>query len=259
MYPILLQLGDFFLPSWHAFYMLAGLIAWYLLQRQRLQLLPELSSTALDTLFIVSYGLGYIGARVFSILHEGEYQEPGFSWIGSVFQLGSMTLYGGVIAVAAYIFLYARYARLPLEGIADLLIVPSLAAIGVGRIGCFLNGDDYGRVGEGIFTVVFPNLADGLPRYPVQIWETILCWVICLIIIILLRSKKKLKRGNLADVGIIAYCLGRFVLEFWRGDDRGVLPVLPEFFSPAQWLSICFVLLWIALRLRGSRKRLLEA
>lgn len=248
MHPILLQGEIFFLSSWHACYGLAGLAAWYLLQRLRIALLPELTKTEIDRLFIACYVLGYLGARLFSIFHEGEFYQPEFTWQSGLLQLGSMTLYGGVIAVTGFLILYASIRRLPLLGLADLITIPALAAIGLGRVGCFLNGDDYGRVGTGPFTVIFPNLEDGLPRYPVQIWESGFCWAMGLFLIYRIKWRRGWNRGQIADLGITSYCLARFFLEFWRGDDRGSFELLPSIFSPAQWLSIFFIFLWIIYR-----------
>ncbi len=254
MYPILFRVGDFILPSWHVFYVLAGLVAWYLLQKLRPILFPELESPTLDTIFIVSYFLGYIGARLFSLLHEGEYLRADFSWWQAPFQLGSMTLYGGVIAVSAFVVIYAKFKKMDLLGLSDLFIIPSLIAIGIGRIGCFLNGDDFGAVASpGVpwpLAMPIPSLGDDLFRYSVQIWETVFCWALSAFLYTRVREKVY-PRGRISDIGIISYAAGRFVLEFFRGDDRGTL--FSTLLSPAQFLGIIFVCLWLVFRMVSQR------
>ncbi|WP_141736503.1 prolipoprotein diacylglyceryl transferase [Oligoflexus tunisiensis] len=239
MYPILFQWGNFVVPSWHVFFVLAALLGWWTLGLWRPLAWPEGPARAVDSLFLIAYISGYIGARGLSILVEGES-------FNSFFELGSMTLYGGILLASLTSILYAQWKKLSVLRLADLALPSLLLGIAVGRIGCFLNGDDYGRplldqTQIPFWAVKFPNLDDNLYRYPVQLMES----AVCLSIACYGWSKRTLLKrrpGEIGTIGIVGYAITRFVLEFYRGDDRGHF--FSELLSPAQMISIAVILVW---------------
>lgn len=239
MYPILFQWRDFIVPSWHVFFVLAAFLSWWTLGLWRRLAWPEGNARSVDSLFLIAYISGYIGARGLSIFLEGE----SFS---SLFELGSMTLYGGILLASLTSILYAQWKKLSIIRLADLALPSLMLGIAVGRIGCFLNGDDFGRpfldqTNIPFWAVKFPNLEDDLYRYPVQLGETLVCGTIagyCWS----KRTLLKRRPGEIGTIGIIGYAITRFVLEFYRGDDRGHL--ISDVFSPAQFISIAVILAW---------------
>jgi phosphatidylglycerol:prolipoprotein diacylglycerol transferase len=239
MYPILIQWGDFIVPSWHAFFMLAALLGWWTLGLWRKLAWPEGSARSVDSLFLIAYISGYIGARGLSILLEGE-ELSGF------FQLGSMTLYGGILVAAVSSILYAHVKKLSIIRLADLALPSLMLGIAIGRIGCFLNGDDYGMAlpdqsQAPFWAVRFPNLDDGLYRYPVQLVEAAVCFTIAGYGWSK-RTLLKRRPGEIGTIGIMGYAVSRFILEFYRGDERG--EILTDVLSPAQIISIAVILGW---------------
>ncbi len=239
MYPILFQWGNFIVPSWHAFFMLAAVLGWWTLGLWGRLAWPEGQARSIDTLFLLAYITGYIGARGLSILLEGES-------LSGLFELGSMTLYGGILFAAGSAILYARWKKLSIIRLSDLALPSLMLGIAVGRIGCFLNGDDFGRPLPdqqlaAFWAVKFPNLNDGLYRYPVQLIESAVCfsiagygWS--------KRTLLKRRPGEIGTIGIVGYAITRFLLEFYRGDDRG--KILTDLLSPAQIISIVVILAW---------------
>lgn len=239
MHPILFQWGNFVVPSWHAFFVLAALMGWWTLGLWGKLAWPEGQARWLDSLFLIAYIAGYTGARGLSILLEGE-SLSGF------FELGSMTLYGGILLAALAAILYAYWKKLSVIRLADLALPSLMLGIAIGRIGCFLNGDDYGlplpnQSVVPFWAVKFPNLNDELYRYPVQLAEA----AICLTIAGYGWSKRTLLKrrpGEIGTIGIVGYAITRFVLEFYRGDDRG--QIFTDLLSPAQIISILVILAW---------------
>lgn len=255
MYPILIEVGDFVLASWHVFFVLGAFAAWYALQSIRADIVPELSAGMMDRFFVVLYLLGYFGARIFSIL-----TEDGAASIKEFFQglmtFGAMTLYGGILAVALGVLLFSYQKKIRLFTLAALFSAPGLIAIGLGRIGCFLNGDDYGKAVPDNFhppfyAVRFPNLEDGIYRYPVQLWEAAYGLFVGLLLIVFIKRYPRIK-PHVADLGVLSYTIGRFFLEFFRGDERG------QFFgtvlSTSQGISLVLLLIWIVYRVSMLRK-----
>lgn len=246
MYPILVHWGSFVLPSWHVLFVLAALSGWWTLTRWRVLVWPESHPKQIDSLFLLSYASGYLGARGLSILLETP-QLTIFQAVAQLFEIGSMTLYGGILASAAVAILYAKSVKLSLLRLADLAMPAALIGIAIGRIGCFLNGDDFGvaasdQLHPGLFALQFPNLEDGLYRYPVQLWETLGCLVL-FSLSWLNRSWALSHVGRIGSLGILGYASGRFMLEFYRGDDRGHF--LSDIFSPAQTISILITIVWL--------------
>ena len=115
--------------------------------------------------------------------------------------------------------------------------MPSVAlAQGFGRIGCFLAGCCYGRETDSIFSVTFRN-SDFAPNHvaliPTQIYSSLLDFLHCLVLLMIAGKQKK--DGQVAACYLIFYSLGRFVLEFFRGDlVRGSVGVL----STSQFISL---------------------
>ena len=237
MLPILIHWGPLVLPSWHTFYVLGALAAFALLLDLARRHAPDLDRQVLSRLFAVSYVSGYLGARLLSI----QIEEPdirGFtSTLTALLSFGPMTFYGGAIAAFLSGSAYALINRLKVPILMDLAIPAGLLALALGRVGCFLNGDDYGKAipmaggaKPPIWSVTLPNLADGIARYPVQLIEAGLVSALALGLCIGFSYVRRHGRpGMVGYLGIIGYANLRFGIEFLRDDFRG--------FAFGTWLS----------------------
>ena len=244
MHPILFQSGLLILSSWHVFFMLAAWASWFTLQRWYPYVWPSAKAYKIDSFFLLAYTSGYFGARALSLMLEDEQSCLCWASLLALFNIGSMTLYGGIIAAAFTCLMYAKVLKLPTRQLADVLLPPTLIGIAVGRIGCLLNGDDYGlpigdQLHPAFWAVRFANLEDGLYRYPVQIFESGLCLALAFIC----WANRSKNMGVVGSIGIIGYAGLRFGLEFLRGDERGhfLTPVL----SPAQLISLGVSMAWL--------------
>ena len=116
-------------------------------------------------------------------------------------------------------------------------MIPSIAlAQGFGRIGCFLAGCCYGKETDSHLSVVFQN-SDFAPNHvaliPTQIYSSILDFLHFFILLYVAKHKKA--EGEVAACYLILYSIGRFFLEFFRGDiARGNVGIL----STSQFISI---------------------
>lgn len=168
------------------------------------------------------YGLvgGLLGAKllyVFEHLDESSFMSlfldrGGMSWFGG--------FVGGLVAGIATI----RYKHWPLVGV--LAAATPALAVGqmLGRVGCFLVGDDYGRPTSLPWGVAFPR---GLPPttdrvHPTQIYEAIFLAVLAWVLI-------RWRRKGVADVKVLGryFVLAgafRFLLEFVRVNVRVIGP-----------------------------------
>ena len=117
------------------------------------------------------------------------------------------------------------------------VILPSVAlAQGFGRIGCFLAGCCYGKETESIFSVIFQN-SEYAPNHvaliPTQLYSSGLDFLHFFLLLLIARNKKE--DGQVTACYLIFYSIGRFVIEFFRGDIiRGSVGIL----STSQFISI---------------------
>lgn len=157
------------------------------------------------------------------------WQRFGLIFGGSVFYGG---LIGGLIAGGISV----KVQKLPAD-IATDCAAPTIALLhGFARIGCFLGGCCFGVEWE--HGITFENslieAANGVPRVPVQLYEAGFEFALFAVLFILLTKTEKL-RGQLLALYLLIYPVGRFILEFWRGDEyRGFIFGL----STSQFISV---------------------
>lgn len=150
-------------------------------------------------------------------------------------------VYGGIIGGIIAGFLFCRVYKLKFFQYFDL-VVPSVAlAQGFGRIGCFLAGCCYGVETASPIGIVFHNsdsAPNGVPLLPTQLMASGLDFIHFFVLVYISRKIKI--DGIVAGFYLIFYSLGRFILEFYRGDlIRGSVGGI----STSQFISIFLFLL----------------
>ena len=171
--------------------------------------------------------------------------------------IGGFVVYGGIIGGILVGWLYCRIKKLKFLEYFDLMM-PSIAlAQGFGRIGCFLAGCCYGKETSGPLAVTFTN-SDFAPNnvalIPTQIYSGFLDFAHFLLLLYVAKHKKA--DGQVAACYLIFYSIGRFVIEFFRGDiERGSVGVL----STSQFISIFTTVAGIILLLTVVKKQKQEA
>lgn len=145
-------------------------------------------------------------------------------------------VYGGIIGGILAGYIYCRIRKLNFLKYFDLMM-PSIAlGQGFGRIGCFLAGCCYGRETLCPLSVTFTHsdfAPNGIPLIPTQIYSSLLDFLLFLVLLYIAKHKKA--DGQVAAAYLVFYSVGRFILEFFRGDMiRGNVGVL----STSQFISI---------------------
>ncbi|MBP0983126.1 MAG: prolipoprotein diacylglyceryl transferase [Oscillospiraceae bacterium] len=167
-----------------------------------------------------------------SLFSAGSFLE---FWDAAQLIFGGSVFYGGLIGGLFAGFLSMRYQKLDYGLTADCA-APSIALFhAFGRVGCFLGGCCYGVEWEhGItFTNALVESANGVPRVPVQLFEAGMEFALFGLLSVMLA--KGWLKNRLLEVYLLIYSVGRFTLEFWRGDEyRGFLFGL----STSQLISI---------------------
>ncbi len=205
---------------------------------------------------------GIVGGKLYYALLYGDfrllYSRAGLVW------------YGGFLVGAAAVLFVARRRRMQLWPTADA-VAPALAlGYGVGRVGCLLVGDDFGRPTDLPWAMAFPDgpiptTVQALRReyafefppdlapdavvavHPTQLYETLAA------LLIFWFGRTLLVRGvapggvALPVVGLLS--LERFLVEFVRAKDDRFLGAL----TLAQGIAAALLLLVAALWLRRRR------
>lgn len=155
------------------------------------------------------------------------------------FLLYGFVLYGAIIGGAFAAYIYCRSKKISFLTYFDLT-APSIAfAQAFGRIGCFLAGCCYGKETGCSLGVEFHNspfAPNNVRIHPTQLYSSIGDFIIG--IILLIFASKERKRGQVGGLYMILYSIGRFMVEFLRGDPRGDVWI----FSTSQFICL-FVLL----------------
>lgn len=154
-------------------------------------------------------------------------------------------VYGGIIGGILSGYLFIRNHKLNFFEYFDL-VMPSIAlAQGFGRMGCIFAGCCYGIETDSTFGIVFheshyaPNDIRLIPTQPLSSALNFLNFLV-----LVLLSKKLKATGQVGGFYLIFYSIGRFVLEFLRGDlERGNIGVL----STSQFISIILFLVGVAI------------
>lgn len=189
---------------------------------------------------------GVLGAKLYYATDFALRGEANF--FDSLFSRAGMTFYGGLMGGALGGALGCRHYKIPMEPFANAAAASVAIGQAIGRIGCFLVGDDYGRASDLPWAVAFPN---GLPpvHYPVhptQLYETF--WLTLVTGFLWMRRKKS---PSLIGEFMVLNGAGRIVIEHWRVNPRVALGM-----SEAQWIGIALIvlgaLLWFRIRSRDA-------
>jgi len=243
MHPILLTTPAFTLYTFGVLLAAAYLAAYGWVGRgaRRAGLDPE----ALTTLAFWAIVGALLGAKALLVLRSASdyIARPSelLSW--SVFSSAG-DFYGGFIGglVASALFFW-QHPEISVWQAADLCAPAIALGQAIGRIGCFMAGDDYGRPATVRWAVTFTNpdaailggAPLGVPLHPVQLYESAVC--LALFAFLVWFARRRHRQGDVIVAYTLLYAAARFVLEFFRGDaDRGF--VFGGLLSTSQFIGL---------------------
>ncbi len=214
--------------SWIGALVGGGIPYFFWWMRARAEEKVELWSWRNGILLVLTLAFALFGARALGVYLERDKYDFGFfrSW-----QSG-FVLYGGLVAGILAGVGYTLMRRQPLLKIADLLAGPMMIGIAFGRIGCFLNGCCFGVPASGFPGVRFPETSPLWQEYdklhgggthpllhPAQLYETA-AGVAFFFLLAAYDRKWKKNEGETIMLAGLLYPAWRFVIEFFRSDDR---------------------------------------
>ncbi|HEY4717209.1 MAG TPA: prolipoprotein diacylglyceryl transferase [bacterium] len=212
-------------------------LAYILLEAKQKQIKSEIILDMAFWLIIASIA----GARILFIIVEWDYYKTRPLNILKIWE-GGLVFYGGIIAAATTAMLYLKFKKQPVLTVADILAPALLLGETIGRWGCFFAGCCYGKPTSLTWGIEMPNLVGkpwvikgllGVTLHPTQIYSSVAALLI--FIVIQLLKKKKHFEGYLTLWTFILYSLSRFIIEFFRGDERGW--IIENYLSTSQFIS----------------------
>ncbi len=228
----LLKIGPFTVYG-YGLMIAIGIIAAYLVGEYRAKK-ENLDSEKIFSLTLWALLGGFAGSKLLYIATRFKeiLENPGVI----VNLSDGFVVYGGIIGGIIAGIIYCGVKKLSFFKYFDLLIPSVALAQGFGRIGCFLAGCCYGRETSCGIGIVFKNsmfAPNGVKLLPTQLISSGLDFL--LFFVLILFNKKKSKDGQTAGMYLVLYSIGRFVLEFYRGDlIRGTVGSL----TTSQFISI---------------------
>ena len=260
VYPFNIQLGPLQVTGYGIMMMVGFLVGGWLialeLERRRLN-----RDYASDIVFAALIG-GVVGAKLWYVVLT---KDP-----GALFSRGGLVWYGGFLGGVVAVLLNGWRLGVPARWTIQITAPALAAAYAIGRVGCFLVGDDYGGPTDLPWGVAFPqglppstagNLAafgvkvpagvdpsTVLAVHPTQLYETLLMFLAFTVL-----WKLRLKdwgTGTLLGVYLMMAGVERFFVEILRAkDDRFFAG-----FTAAQLTSVAILVVGVMLftRLRNA-------
>lgn len=236
MHPVLFEVGGFTVYS-YGFMIALGAIAGVAYMAMEGKKAVGLSFDQANSLFLFIFLAAFIGGKIFLLFEDPSLymNEPKRLLAGRGF-----VFYGSFLfAVPTMIWFFHKH-KLHTQKMLDVMAITTCLVHMFGRIGCFMAGCCYGKPTDSFLGVTFTDpecMADpkGVPLHPTQLYEAIFILLV-MIVLFYLRDRRKFY-GQLFLTYLLSYAMGRFVLEYFRGDEqRGF--VIDNIISHSQFIAL---------------------
>ena len=179
---------------------------------------------------------GLLGAKVHYLIIHPE------SWPDNILSRSGLVWFGGMFGALLAAALVTIFSKQRLAAVMDGSAFALAIGYAVGRIGCFLVGDDYGKPTDLPWGIAFPKGSPPttVPVHPTQLYEVLASLVIFALLLWVFSPRFK-REGPLIFVYAILAGIERFLVEFVRTNEPVALGLTQQ-----QWISIALVIVGIA-------------
>lgn len=209
----------------------------------------KMNTDKIEAAIIWVFFSGLVGARIGFIVQNISYFFQNPLEMVKLYH-GGLSIHGALIGGLIALAICSKVMKLPFYKISNVIAPPVLLAIGIGRWGNFFNQEIVGQPTNIWWKMYVSPLyrPDGYANFsyfhPVFLYEFISLTVIFLIYWYFLR-----KRGIGLVFTLIAYCLVRIIVEFWRIDYRPIWWKL----DLAQVVSFAIIVLTVSIFLLARK------
>jgi phosphatidylglycerol:prolipoprotein diacylglycerol transferase len=210
---------------------------------------PESATTIL--IYVIVGGI--LGSKLYYAV-DVSLRDEDRAFLDLLFARDGITWYGGLLMATAVGAIGCRIHGIPVKTFADCTAVAGAVGQAIGRVGCFLVGDDYGRATDVPWGVHFARGAPPTqgPVHPTQLYE--IAWLLPVAGFLWWRRKKSpfLFGEYLALNGF-----GRIVIENWRVNQKVALGL-----TEPQWIGAGLVALglagWVYFQRQGTGRSAIQ-
>ena len=265
MYPVIIDFGiinilgfEFHLAIYSFGLMLVvAFYSCYFLLNAELKILGYDEKLASDIIFWSAFG-GILGAKIYYLIENIDRVLDSYDPLGMIFSGAGLVFLGGLTGSIICVSFLLKKNALPWLTFANIIGPLIFLGYAIGRLGCFLVGDDYGIPSKLPWAMSFPNgipptttnifsdlypwidISDFEPGlvtvHPTQLYEAIVCF---LLFFLMWRYRKApTLKDNLFFLYLFLAGVERFLIEFLRTNQKYVL----DTFSGAQIISLIMVI-----------------
>ena len=176
---------------------------------------------------LVFYGVicGIIGARLYYVLFNLSYYLKNPLEIVAIWN-GGLAIHGGIIGGAIWFIYYCKKHKKNVIKIFDITVPSLILGQAIGRWGNFFNQEAHGpKVAKKVLEnlnipkfIIKGMKINGKYYHPTFFYESLWCFLGFIILIVLIKYRKKLKRGVITGVYFMWYSICRFFIESLRTD-----------------------------------------
>jgi phosphatidylglycerol:prolipoprotein diacylglycerol transferase len=246
MYPELFRIGSFSVSTFGVMLAIAFLVGTRICA-VRLEEQAQDPEQAWNLLLWTMVG-GIVGSKLYFAVDVSLRTDTSFWTL--LFDRAGITFYGGLIGGTLAGLMACRIHQLPTKVVADSVAVSLAVGQALGRVGCFLVGDDYGRVSDVPWAITFPEGAPPTlePVHPTMLYEMVWLFAVAAFLWRRRRTSPFLFGEYVALNG-----LGRAVIEHWRVNPQVALGL-----TEPQIIGISLVVFggvgWIYFKIRQTRE-----
>jgi phosphatidylglycerol---prolipoprotein diacylglyceryl transferase len=193
-----------------------------------------------------------VGAKILLFLSDFSYYSQNPREIFSLSTLRSTGVYfGGLLLALAASAWYLKRAHLPAWKVSDLAAPGIALGQAIGRLGCLSAGCCFGKPTQLPWGITFTDryaydnigVPLNIPLHPTQLYEAGATFL--LFLFLQWRLSRKHFTGQIILEYIFLYSIARFVIEFYRDDDRGFL--FHGLLSTSQFIGLIAIIVSVAL------------
>jgi phosphatidylglycerol:prolipoprotein diacylglycerol transferase len=255
MFPRLITIGSFFLPTYGTLVAIAFLVGLYVTVHFAKR--AGLKTDPIVNLAIYTALAGLLGAKIAMVLFDFGKYRTGEIKLFSLETLQAAGVYqGGLVLGLVVAAWYIRRQHLPWLTTLDVFSPGLAVGHAIGRLGCLCAGCCWGIATHVPWAITFRNYQAagltgvplGIPLHPTQIYESLAEAMI--FVLLFWRIRRPHADGLIFGLYLILYSVSRFVIEFYRFHEQPLELGL----SLTQWISIALLLfgVWVLLNRRKT-------
>ena len=222
--------------------------------------LTRAKSRGLDSTRVMDLGIyiiisALLGAKLLLLVTDFQTFRNNPAELFNLLREGGV-FYGGLIVAVLVALWYIRRVGLPLWTTCDVFAPGIALGHVVGRFGCLFAGCCFGKPTNVPWAITFTNqfahdnvgTTLNTPLHPTQLYEA---GAELLILVFLLATEKSGRKfaGRTFWLYMLLYAISRYIIEFYRGDERGTVGP----FSTSQFISLLLAPLAVVMLLYLGR------